>query len=275
MQKGFLKITIGGRRIEHVPCPHPNVPVDLRAPAAGVLHTIEGSLGSGLSVFQRHFAPHFALDSRRIVQMVPLGMMGTALNNLPGGVETNRIARVQIELAGNSKESPWLPEAPLTDALADLMATVSLAAEIPLTRPFPDRMPPKPWATPKFARRHAGKWGSSPGWFGHIDLPENDHWDPGALKWKTILDRATEIMGTGTRVPTGIARTDKPPDPIPEWYWTWLSWHLGEGDFKDFAPHDMAHRPELPFGGKDQAPVPPWAWNKAKQFSAARNRPHP
>jgi hypothetical protein len=276
MQKGFLKMTIGGRRIEHVACPHPSVPVDLSAPAAGVLHTIEGSLGSGLSVFQRHFAPHFALDSRRIVQMVPLGMIGTALNNLPGGVETNRIARVQIELAGNSKESPWLPEAPLTEALADLIATVSRAAEIPLTRPFPDRMPPKPWATPKFARRHAGKWGSQAGWFGHVDLPENEHWDPGALKWKTILDRATEIMATVSRVPSGSTpRADKPPDPIPDWFWTWLSWHLGEGEFKDFEPHDMARRPELPFGGEGQPAVPPWAWNKAKQFTAARNRPHP
>ena len=52
MQNGFLNSTIGGRRIEHLPCPHPGVPVDLSAPPAGVLHTIEGNLGSGLSVFQ-------------------------------------------------------------------------------------------------------------------------------------------------------------------------------------------------------------------------------
>jgi hypothetical protein len=37
----------------------------------------------------------------------------------------------------------------------------------------------------------------------------------------------------------------------------------------------MKNRPELPFGGKGQAPVPPWAWTKAKQFLAARHGPHP
>ena len=46
MQKGFLKTTLGGRQIEHIPCPHPSIPVDLEAPAVGVLHTVEGSLGS-------------------------------------------------------------------------------------------------------------------------------------------------------------------------------------------------------------------------------------
>ena len=69
MKKGFLTKTIGGRRIEHIPCPHPGVQVNLSTPAIGVMHTIEGSLGLGLSVFQRHFAPHFALDGKRIVQM--------------------------------------------------------------------------------------------------------------------------------------------------------------------------------------------------------------
>lgn len=70
-------------------------------------------------------------------------------------------------------------------------------------------------------------------------------------------------------------RVANPPTPIPEWFWTWLKWRLGEGEFKKFGPHDMKNRPELPFGGKGQAPVPPWAWTKAKQFLAARHGPHP
>src|SRR5262249_13410513 len=99
MQTGFLSATLGGRKIEHIPCPNPGAAVNQSAPAAGVLHTIEGSLGGGLSVFQRHFAPHFALDGRRIVQMVPLGMIGSALENRAGGVETNSLVRAQIEVA--------------------------------------------------------------------------------------------------------------------------------------------------------------------------------
>ena len=278
MQRGFLDKTIGGRRIEHIPCPHPSVPVDLDAPAAGILHTIEDSLGSGLSVFQQHFAPHFALDGRRIVQMIPLGMLGCACKNTPGGTETNRVVRAQIEVAGKSKEESWLPDHDTAEALADLMATLERVAEIPLTRPFEDAMPPKPWATVHFSRRSAGKFGRTSGWFGHVEVPENDHWDPGALQWTKLLERARELAGGDGRILTSAdARQDTPPQPLPEWYWTWLRWRLGEGEFKDFGPHDPAHRPndKLPFGGPGQSPVPPWAWRKAAEFTAARHQPHP
>jgi len=275
MKKGFLTKTVGGRRIEHIPCPHPGLPVDLGAPPVGVMHTIEGSLGAGMSVFQRHFAPHFALDGRRIIQMVPLGMMACALENRPGGVETNRIVRAQIEVAGKSQEKSWLPDAQTTAALADLMATLKVAADIPLKRPFPEKMPPKPWATSTFARRRAGKWGKTAGWFGHIEVPENAHWDCGALQWGKLLARARKVAAESGKVPTSPhGRTDKEPKPIPKWFGVWLNWHLGRGRFKRFGPHNMAHRPKLPYGGKGQDPVPAWAWRKASAFTAARRGPH-
>lgn len=275
MKKGFLTKTIRGRRIEHIPCPHPGVQVNLNAPAAGVMHTIEGTLGGGLSVFQQHFAPHFALDGRRIVQMIPLGMIGCALENRPGGVETNSIVRAQIEVAGNSKDKPWLPDAQTADALADLMATLKRAADIPLKRPFAEQMPPKPWAVANFGRRGAGKWGRTAGWFGHVEVPENAHWDPGALQWSKVLARARTIAAeSGPVQAKPDARTNKPPNPIPDWYWVWLSWHRGEGKFKRFGAHNLAHRPELPFGGPGQKPMPAWAWRKASAFTAARQGPH-
>jgi hypothetical protein len=277
MKQGFLTKTIGGRRIEHIPCPHPSIPVDTDAPAVGVMHTIEGSLGSGLSVFQHHFAPHFALDGRRIVQMIPLGMIGCACENRPGGVETNHVARAQVEVAGKSQQSPWLPDAPTTAALADLMATLDQVAEIPLKRPFADKMPPTPWAVVSFSRRKAGKWGKTAGWFGHVEVPENAHWDPGALQWSKLLTRARKIAGENGQGASARrqARSAKPPTPIPAWFWVWLSWRLGEGKFEQFGAHDLKHRPELPFGGKGQEPIPPWAWRKAAAFTAARRGPHP
>ncbi len=278
MQKGFLTTTIGGRKIEHIPCPHPGVPVDLKAPAVGVLHTIEGSLGSGLSVFQRHFAPHFALDGRRIIQLIPLGVIGCACENRPGGIETNRVVRAQIEIAGNSQKKSWVPDAETAEALADLMATLERAAEIPLTRPFADKMPPLPWATVKFSRRGGRKWGTTAGWFGHVEVPENEHWDPGALEWKTLLARAGEIADDNGRALAAAnhqPRAVKPPNPIPDWFLVWLNWRLGEGKFKRFGPHDMKHRPKLPFGGEGQKPVPVWAWRKAGEFTATRRGPHP
>jgi hypothetical protein len=39
MKKGFLTQTVGGRKIEHIPCPHPGQPVDLGAPPVAVMHT--------------------------------------------------------------------------------------------------------------------------------------------------------------------------------------------------------------------------------------------
>jgi hypothetical protein len=51
-------------------------------------------------------------------------------------------------------------------------------------------MPHLPWATASFRRRHAGKWGEVPGWYGHVEIPGNSHWDPGWLKWSSLLSAA-------------------------------------------------------------------------------------
>jgi hypothetical protein len=270
MKRGWLTKTLDGRTIEHVPCPNPGGAVDTSAPPTGVIHTIEGGLDGGMSVFRVHFAPHFTLDEERIIQLVPLGTMAAALENHAGGVETNGIARVQIEVAGHSREHPWCCDPPLDDALAGLLATLQHAADIPLSRPWPDAMPPKPWATYEFARRKEAKWGHVAGWFGHVEVPENEHWDPGALEWETILGKARQIAGGGpTPDPDPHPSPEDPPKPLPAWYWTWLSWFLGEGDFKEFGAHAKAHRPA-------DAPekIPAWAWVKAGQFVHARNEPH-
>jgi hypothetical protein len=62
---------------------------------------------------------------------------------------------------------------------------------------------------------------------------------------------------------------EKAPTPLPDWYWPWLSWILGEGDFKSVGARSADHRPA-------EAPtkIPHWAWVKAGQFTAARKEPH-
>lgn len=267
MQHGWLKKTIGGRTIEHIPCPNPGGAVDEGAPPTGVVHTIEGSLESGLGVFRVHYAPHFTLEGQRIIQLVPLGTMAAALENHAGGVETNSITRAQIEIAGHSSEQPWVCDDATSEALADLMATLADAAEIPLERPFPDQMPAKPWATYDFTRRKAGKWGREGGWYGHVEVPENAHWDPGAFEWSKILQRANALVGATRSSLSARPAKNTPPKPMPDWYWRWLAWFLGEGDFKSFGRRDPAHRPA-------DAPekIPAWAWVKASQFTAARPR---
>ena len=48
--------------------------------------------------------------------------------------------------------------------------------------------------------RHAGIWDSVAGWYGHGDVPslplpnrQEDHWDPGALKWSELLAKAAAM----------------------------------------------------------------------------------
>lgn len=197
----------GKYRVEKMPMPHPVGRVDLMRPPAGVTHTIEGSLESGIGVFRKHYAPTFGVGPGRIVQFVPFGYMTAALENDYGGGETNRWARVQIEIAGFSKDTTWLPAASTLDPLAALMAALVKAQGIPLTRPYPDALPSKPWATELFRRRHDGKWGKTAGWFGHIEIPENAHWDPGALDWSALLKLATAKLPKAT-----------PAKPKAAWY---------------------------------------------------------
>jgi hypothetical protein len=59
-------------------------------------------------------------------------------------------------------------------------------AGIPLTRPFGDS-----WsAAADASRRASGSWGRVGGWFNHGEVPENNHWDMGAFRWRSALAAA-------------------------------------------------------------------------------------
>jgi N-acetylmuramoyl-L-alanine amidase len=219
----------GAHRVEHVPCPNPGQPVDLHAPPKGIMHTTEGSFEGSLAVFRQHFAPHFMVgrDARkavRILQLVPLETMAAALENRPGGVETNRVCRAQIELVGFSKHELWLPEQEVAEALAALMLALRDAAGIPLRHVIAGRKP--------------DLWVKAAGWLGHIDVPENSHWDPGNLDWHALLKLAA------------------PTDDRPQWakdgdklapMWAWFLW-------KDHGAPPALRPKQVP------ARVPMWWW---------------
>ena len=120
-----------------------------------------------------------------------------------------------------------------------------------------------------FARRSAGKWGHVAGWYGHVEVPENEHWDPGAFEWTKTIERAKALAGPERAILDAIPAPESPPTPIPGWYWPWLNWILGEGDFKSVGARSADDRPA-------EAPtkIPHWAWVKAGQFTAARSKPH-
>lgn len=228
---------VGAYRVEHMPMRHPSGTVDLSV-REGVLHTIEGSLESGLSVFRSRMAtPHFTVGRDRtgrvrVIQHVPLGEPAAALKNMAGGVQTNFESEVQIEIADWSKTRPWLPEQYVTDALANLLVALRRVVGIPLIHPFPDDPGRQPWATSRRPMRNAGKWGRVPGWYGHIDVPENDHWDPGFLRWDTLMSMARGL----DQAPIGGTR-------ITSADWEFGRWHHGLGEFAAFGKRHPAHRP--------------------------------
>jgi len=197
--------TAGRFTVEHIPCPHASLPVNLSAVRKGVLHTTEGHWEDGLAVFKVHYAPHFLVGPGRIAQLVQLGTIGSAL------VHRNADVIAQIEVCGFSQQTPWMFDEPTMEALAALMATLNRECGIPLTHYWKDGDYGLYGDNP---HRHAGIWDSVAGWYGHGDVPslpppnrQEDHWDPGALKWSELLARAaamTDIL----HAPAWVAPAD-------------------------------------------------------------------
>ena len=185
----------------------------LDKPISGVLHTTEGSTAeSAAQTFHINGdPPHFAVGSGSIIQFRPLNQRAMALRHSPNKNvfkgATNAHA-VQIEIAGFSKTSLWLPDKNTVDRLAAVVAYSSLFHDIPLAVPnnWPDNCSdmPLPWA-----KRNARRvWAESNrpatrGWWYHMEIPGQGpswHWDCGAMKRTVVLQRAQELM-KGTTPP--------------------------------------------------------------------------
>jgi hypothetical protein len=191
--------------VRQVSVHHYSDTVPLSQPRCGVLHTTEGHFEDGLAVLTRHYAPHFMLGynektrKAEIIQFVPVGFIGAALKR------HNDQAIVQIEMVGFSEEKPWLPgsttknpHGETLDALCSLMVVCEAEWGIPFAHPWPDG----DWGRAGFHTPHrsSGKFGRVAGWYGHQDVPDNDHWDCGALKWTDVFAYCHEVAAEGTGV---------------------------------------------------------------------------
>ena len=183
--------TVGKFAVEKIPCPHASLPVNLSAVRKGVLHTTEGHWDDGLAVFRQHFAPHFLVGPGRIAQLVQIGTIGSAL------VHRNADAIVQVEVCGFSQQTPWMFDDATAEVLAALMAVCQREYGVPLAHYWKDGDYGVYGDNP---HRHAGIWDSVAGWYGHGDVPslplpnrQEDHWDPGALKWSELLAKAAAM----------------------------------------------------------------------------------
>jgi hypothetical protein len=215
MRTGFVG-KIGPRPVERLTgCLRTNSAIDTSKPPTGGGHTTEGGWTSALSVFRsRLTAPHLMVERKRVGQCVPFGEMAASFANPAGGVETNRWCRIQIEVVAFSQDKLWLPHAETVDTLAHIIVWADDQLQVPMKRPFVgDDLGPKPWATTSYARRKAGKWGKTAGWFMHVEIPENSHWDMGMYRWSVQMNAALELA-SGVAGRTLMLRTPhmKGPD---------------------------------------------------------------
>lgn len=135
--------------------------------------------------------------SGEMVQMIPANRAARALRNLSGGVQTNGAGSIvfQIEVVGQAKN-------PFTNGpLVGLPTIVAFLDQLGI----PDVWPAgdlKPYPESYGGVRSTADWAKS-GHFGHAQVPENDHGDPGNIDQSKTL---------GDAVPS----TPMPPaSPIP------------------------------------------------------------
>ena len=157
-----------------------------------VIHTTEGrSVAGALAAYGKSGCyPHFTVryETNERFQHVPLSRSATAMRNLSGGVETNRLHAVQVEVVGMAAESHlWTP---------DELQWFAQYVVAPIREQVPFQL-----VAPRFVGQESGtiatttapqrfshaEWQAFNGVCGHQHVPENHHWDPGRLDVESIL----------------------------------------------------------------------------------------
>ena len=172
--------------------PGNNAGAFLPGPMRGVLHTTEGGSAAGaIGAYKKHNSwPHFTVaQDGKVYQHVPLDRAARSLQNQSGGVETNRQGAIQIEVVGYAARPDW-PLAQVT-AMILLMRWIEAQTGIkPGT--FPVFGDSKQYGLRNPLEFTPAQWNDFNGWCGHQHVPENSHWDPGAINIANLLP--TEVF---------------------------------------------------------------------------------
>lgn len=197
-------------------------------PNVGVIHTTEGTslpwYDGGAKAPNYTATPDFGRKRLIWTQHYPDTMSSRALRNESGGVETNTLNCIQIELVGTcdpGTSSKWTaagrnhifwaaaPQWAL-DEVAEFVALKNRERGIRIEGP---EQIGKSWAGyPASYGKGASQrfsftqWKAFYGWCGHQHVPENDHGDPGRLNWAYIETKAKSLVA-GTQPPSVPAPT--------------------------------------------------------------------
>lgn len=158
----------------------------------GMLHTTQsapGTFDGNVNWFTNihpEYAPHWLIDplTQEKRQFTAYSAPSKALRNLSGGVETNNRPGgvIQVEIVGMAEDLHAYPDwwyENLAQFLREISAEAGIAYQF---HTDPARFTFEEWSDPSLA-----------GWYGHVNVPENDHWDPGTLDYAQL---AEEIMTT-------------------------------------------------------------------------------
>ncbi|MBS0160196.1 MAG: N-acetylmuramoyl-L-alanine amidase [Nitrospira sp.] len=143
-----------------------------------VHHTTEGSSYAAAKAAYRENKsdPHFTVVGEEVFQHIDTSLGARALRNEPGNVETNLDSAIQIEVVGFAAQRK--------DTLT-LKTVAKLCRWIEGEHTIQQRWPngPPRWSTngkdPGGHNRSASVWDAEGGHYGHSQVPENSHWDPG------------------------------------------------------------------------------------------------
>jgi hypothetical protein len=152
-------------------------------------------------------APHLTYDpgARVWYQHTDLGTAARALRNVSGGVETNRHRALQVEIVcysdrGVATDDPsdrtWVGDLDEL-AIGDLQAFLGWCLGtygIEPTWPGRAALSYSEANAPGFRLTYS-EWEHFGGVCGHQHVPENDHWDPGALDWAALMGGVGNVTG--------------------------------------------------------------------------------
>lgn len=204
----------------------------------GVVHTTEGttlpSYGGGASAPNFTAWPDIPNKRLRWYQHFDFDVSSRALVNLRGGVETNTLNAVQIELVGTcdpkhrtswgsrkaGRDYLFWPDAP-DWALAELGKLVRWAHDHHGIR-MQSTVKWKPYPSSYGAngvRLTAAQWTRYYGWLGHQHVPENTHGDPGDLDFARVLEHAKGTASNSSSEESDMPISDADAKKIARAVW--------------------------------------------------------
>lgn len=176
----------------------------------GVVHTTEGtslpSYSSGASAPTFTIVPNLGSKTCSVYQHFDVDRSARALVNAAGGVETNTLNCVQVELAGTcdpATHKKWgtktphvyWPEAPDWALLefARLVRWLSDEHGVKMQSPgIKWKAYPGSYGKSNGIRLTGQQWLNFYGWLGHCHVPENLHGDPGLFPMAKVLEMAKD-----------------------------------------------------------------------------------